>query len=51
MKTFEIKISGSGTKNQIELALRQIARNIQDEEEDSLSGAEWEDPFLITEIN
>ena len=29
MKMYEIKISGSGTKNQIEIALMQIVQNLQ----------------------
>jgi hypothetical protein len=53
---YEIKITGSGTAKQIEMALRQIARQIQDaadnnKEEEELSDAKWEDSTLMTEIS
>lgn len=54
-KTFTIKITGSGTAEQLEIALRQVARNIQDlaqnGKESELDGASWEDPTIMTEIN
>ncbi len=54
-KTFTIKITGSGTPVQLEMALRQVARNIQDlyqnGKESELDDAKWEDPTIMTEIS
>jgi hypothetical protein len=47
MKTFEIKITGSGTKNQIEIALLELVRDLQGKTK--LEGI-YEDPTLCTEI-
>lgn len=48
---YEIKITGSGTKEQLEHSLRELARSIQDAKGDAeLDGAEWEDAILMTEI-
>jgi hypothetical protein len=49
MKTFEIKITGSGTKNQIEVALIDLVRDLQGREEEEITG-EYEDPIICTEI-
>ena len=49
MTQFEIKITGSGTKNQIEIALLELVRDIQTREEDEIYGV-YEDPIICTEI-
>ena len=49
MKTFEIKISGSGTKNQIECALISLVNDLQGREEREIYGT-YEDPIICTEI-
>ena len=49
MKTFEIKITGSGTKNQIEIALMEIIQDLQFREKPEIPGT-YEDPILCTEI-
>lgn len=51
MKTFKIHISGEGTKDQIELALRELARNIQDTTEEHLDRTEWEGSTLYAEVD
>ena len=56
MKSFEIKITGSGTKNQIECSLRQITRELQDIEVDELAKSShivsfFEDEILCAEIS
>lgn len=55
MKTYSIKITGSGTPKQLESALAQVLRNLRDSisegETDSLDGAVWEDPTILTEIS
>ena len=50
MKSFEIKITGSGTKNQIECSLRQIARELQDIEVEELINRNHVMPFFEDEI-
>lgn len=53
-QTFEIKITGSGTPEQLVEALREVARNILINAEHGvgmLDGSEWEDSVLVTEIN
>ena len=53
-KTFEIKITGEGTKNQIESALRVVLNNIWRSTDEELAERPvnvWEDPTLITEIS
>jgi hypothetical protein len=57
MANFEIKITGSGTKNQIEIALLQVIQNLQFTEEKDLAKEieekgeiTLEDAILITEI-
>jgi hypothetical protein len=56
MKQFEIKISGSGTKNQIEISLLEVARKIQLISVEELSARNniipfFEDNILCVEIN
>ena len=52
---YEIKITGGGTAKEIADALKQIAENIQvaidNNQEEIIDGASWEDPTLMTEIN
>jgi len=50
MKTYEIKISGSGTKNQIEIALMQIVQELQFSTEKEIEDRTIEDAILLTEI-
>ena len=50
MKTYTIKITGSGTAQEIETALLGIIDEIRISG-DELDGAEWEDPILFTEID
>lgn len=50
MKTFEIKITGSGTKNQIEIALLELVRDLQFREIDEMDQPH-EDPIICTEIS
>lgn len=55
MKNFEIKITGSGTKNQIETRLLEIVREIQIMEGNELSERNdiapfFEDDILCAEI-
>jgi hypothetical protein len=57
-RTFEIKITGSGTPKQLVDQLRNVAKRIEslaefDEKHGAamLDGAEWEDAILVTEIN
>lgn len=54
--TFEIKISGSGTPDEIIKALQDIVDGIveakhSDNVDAALDGATWEDEILITEIS
>jgi hypothetical protein len=56
MKQFEIKISGLGTKNQIEISLLTIVRELQFMETSELSERNdnvpfFEDPILCADIN
>ena len=52
MEQFEIKITGSGTPNEICKALADVISHIQqDKNKGTLDGAEWEDSTLMTEIN
>lgn len=46
MKYFEIKISGSGTKNMIECRLLEIARDLQIMEDEELSERNNTSPFF-----
>ena len=52
--SFEINISGEGTKKQLVKALQELIDALNgttSEDEDAiLDGAEWEDPILITTI-
>lgn len=53
---FEIKITGSGTAQEIIDALRGVADSIMEQtrsehETAVLDGARWEDPTLMTEID
>ncbi len=49
---FDIKISGSGTPEEIVEALEGIVKDIRGRSTDnSLDGAEWEDATLMTEIS
>lgn len=54
--TFNIKISGSGTPNEIIKSLQDIIDGIveakhSDNVDAALDGAEWEDATLVTEIS
>ena len=52
MKTFEIKIKGSGTKDEIVEALILLAEDIKSRKSIELSiGVELEDGTLMTEID
>ena len=52
MKTFEIKIKGSGTKDEIVEALILLAEDIKSRKPKELSkGVELEDATLMTEID
>lgn len=48
---FEIKITGSGTKQELEKALQQVVDNIKASTDEELDGSQWEDPTLMTEID
>jgi hypothetical protein len=49
--TFEIKISGSGTPEEIVNALKQIIEGIEENPTpEILDGAEWENSILCTTI-
>jgi hypothetical protein len=55
-QTYNIKITGIGTAEQLLNALRKIAKNIKDfegtdDELTVLDGAKWEDEILMTELN
>lgn len=54
-QTFEIKITGSGTAEQLVNALRDVARSIASVNTEHgtamLDGSKWEDAILVTEIN
>ena len=54
MKNFEIKITGSGTKNQLEISLLELVRELQTTEEKQLfyrQGAPFfEDATIYAEI-
>lgn len=60
MKTYNIKIAGEGTREEIAKQLRDIANAIHNPTSkgdgynvgiDSVDGAEWEEKTLITEIH
>ncbi len=48
METFEIKITGSGTKREIIIALKNLADSIK--EADITNGLEFEGPTLMTTV-
>jgi hypothetical protein len=48
---FNIKITGSGTKEEILKSLSDLFEGINQSDIATLDGAEWEDKTLITEIN
>jgi hypothetical protein len=54
MKTYTVKITGSGTFKQISSALLSIAHEVSmiadTNGEPGISDIEWEDPTLMTEI-
>jgi hypothetical protein len=50
MKSFNIKITGGGTKEDIISSLNDIINEIKFSSEDELDDREWEDPYLYTEI-
>ena len=50
MKNFEVKISGSGTKNQIEIRLLELVRNLQTSNDSEIVGT-YEDDILICTIS
>lgn len=49
MLNFSIKITGSGTAEEIAKSLEKVAKNIR-ESENLEGGVEWEGPTLMTEI-
>lgn len=51
MKNYVIKITGSGTREQIISALLTLADNIKTSTHDEIAQAEWEDATLIAIIN
>ena len=51
MKTYEIKIIGSGTKSQLWEALYALADKIECSSPFDLEGAEWNDDTLLTLIS
>lgn len=53
MPTFEIKITGSGTIQQLKKALKEVIRSLEDAEDQNywqLDKAEWEDETLLTKV-
>lgn len=48
---YNIKITGSGTRDEIVEALKNVLTSIDESNVAVLDGAEWEDSILITEIN
>ena len=51
MKNFSIKITGSGTKNQIEIRLLEIVRELQfTDENEMFENRVFEDDILCTKI-
>lgn len=50
-KQFQIKVSGSGTKEEIIKALNSLASSIAETSEEGLDGAEIEDAVLMTELS
>ena len=52
---FTIKISGSGTADEIKKALKNVIESIEetrgDEQDAKLDGVEWEDDILMTSID
>lgn len=49
METYEIKITGSGTKDEIIRALAAVVQDIKNA--DQIDRVRWEDKTLFTEIN
>ena len=49
MKTFEVRITGSGTKNQIEIGLNTILRELQQTSDQELSDRNDTAPFYEDE--
>jgi hypothetical protein len=49
METYEIKITGSGTKEQIIKALKAVVQDIKDA--DQIDKVRWEDKTLFTQID
>jgi hypothetical protein len=50
VRNYEIKVSGSGNRNQLIKALKAVIKNIQEGATD-LESATWEDSNLLTEIS
>ncbi len=48
---YNIKITGSGTRDEIISALQEIIKGMKDETVGVLDGAVWEDETLLTEID
>lgn len=48
---YNIKITGSGTKEEIIAALQTIIQDIEATRENQLDGVEWENATLMTVIN
>jgi hypothetical protein len=51
MNNYAIKITGSGSKDEIVEALEKLIISIKSSSEQELESAEWEDQTLITEIS
>jgi hypothetical protein len=51
MNNYAIKITGSGSKDEIVEALEGLINSIKESSEQELESAEWEDGFLNTEIH
>jgi len=50
MKTFEVRITGSGTKNQVEISLNTILRELQQISDQELSDRNDTAPFYEDEV-
>jgi hypothetical protein len=51
MNNFEIKITGSGSKDELIAALGTVLSDLKVSSEQELASAEWEDETLMTEIS
>jgi hypothetical protein len=50
MNNYAIKITGSGSKDEIVEALEGLINSIKESSEQELESKEWEDQTLVTEI-